>query len=65
MNALCQQVRNLKGPQCPWHIRRDVGQGLRMLETFPSSCYGELLARGQVLVLAWACLFMFVANFCV
>ena len=47
MNAPCKQLRSMKGPQCAWSIRRDVRQGLRMLETFPCSCYGALLARGR------------------
>ena len=64
MNAPCKQLRSMKGPQCAWSIRRDVGQGLRMLETFPCSCYGLPLARAQVLESTRACLFMFVANFC-
>ena len=63
-NAPCKQLRSMKGPQCAWSIRQDVGQGLRMLETFPCSCYGLPLARAQVLESTRACPFMFVANFC-
>ena len=34
MNAPLEQLRTMKGPQCVWSIPQDVGQGLRMLETF-------------------------------
>ena len=63
MNAPLEQLRSIKGPQCACSIRRDVGQGLCMLETFPSRCYGAPLASGQVLESADACLFMSFPNF--
>ena len=59
MNAPLKQLRSKKLPQCVWTIRRDVGQGLRMQETFHCGCYGVLLARGQALQMAGACRFIF------
>ena len=47
MNAPCKQLRSMKGPQCAWSIRQDLGQVLRMLEAFPCSCYSTVLARGR------------------
>ena len=47
MNAPCKQLRSMKGPQCARCIRRDIGQGLRMLETVRCGCYGALLASGK------------------
>ena len=49
MNAPCEQLQSMKGPQCAWSIRRDVGQGLHMVKMFPCSSYGALLTRGMVL----------------
>ena len=59
MNAPCKQLRNKKVLQCAWSLRLDVGQGLLMQETFPCSCYGALLTRGQVLLSAGAGPFIF------
>ena len=59
MNALLKQLQNKKLPQCAWSIRRDVGQGLRMQQAFPCSCYGALVVRGQVLQTGGACRFLF------
>ena len=49
MNALLKQLQSRKLPQCVWSIRRDVGQGLDMQETFHCGCYGALVARGRIL----------------
>ena len=59
MNAPLKQLRSKKLPQCVWTIRRDVGQGLRMQQAFPWSCYGVLVVRGQVLQTGGACRFLF------
>ena len=59
MNALLKQIQSKKLPQCAWSIRRDVGQGLRMQQAFPCSCYGALVVRGQVLQKGGACRFLF------
>ena len=59
MNALLKQLQSKKLPQCAWSIRRDVGQGLRMQQAFPCSCYGALVVRGQVLQKGGACRFLF------
>ena len=59
MNAPLKQLRSKKLPQCAWSIRRDVGQGLHMQETFHCGCYGALVARGQVLQTAGVCRFIF------
>ena len=59
MNAPLKQLRSKKLPQCAWSIRRDVGQGLRMQETFHCGCYVALVARGQVLQTAGAWRFIF------
>ena len=58
MNALSQQLRSKKDPHCALSIRRDVGQDLRMQETFSCSCNGALLARVQVLESARTCRFI-------
>ena len=59
MNALLKQLQSKKLPQCVWSIRRDVGQGLHLQETFHCGCYGALVARGQALQVAGACRFIF------
>ena len=43
MNAPSKQLQSMNAAHCAWLIRRDAGQGLRMLETFSCSCYGALL----------------------
>ena len=59
MNAPCEQLQGMKGPQCAWSIRRDVGQGLHMVKMFPCSSYGALLTR------VWlSTQLMFFVNFC-
>ena len=57
MNAMREQLQRMKGPQCAWSIWGDVDQGVCMLETFPCSCYGALLARGHAQEPALTCLF--------
>ena len=64
MNASVQHLQSMKDPQCARSIPRDVGQGLRMLDTFPCRCYGAPLARWQTPQSARACLFMSFPNFC-
>ena len=64
MNAPVEQLRSMKCPQCASSIWWDIGQALRMLETFPCCCYGARLPREPVLESAWACLFMSFQNFC-
>ena len=54
----------MKGPQRAWYIRRDVGQGLYMLELFCCRCYGAPLFRGQIFGSARSCLFMSFPYFC-
>ena len=54
MNALLKQLQSRKLPQCVWSIRRDVGQGLHMQETFHCGCYGALVARGPNFGTYWS-----------
>ena len=49
IDAPCEQLPSKKAPDCAWSIQQDVGQGLRMQETFSCSYYGALLATQQVL----------------
>ena len=58
MNAPSEQLRSKKEPHCAWFFRRDVGQDLRMQETFSCSCNGALRARGQVLESGGTCPFI-------
>ena len=53
-NAPCEQLRSMKAPHCAWSIRGDVGQSLRMYQTFPWSCYGAFPASWQVLKSTWS-----------
>ena len=71
VNATCSQMTaplelewSMKGPQRAWYIRRDVGQGLCMLELFCCRCYGAPLFRGQIFGSARSCLFMSFLYFC-
>ena len=58
MNALWQQLGSMKVRQGTWSIGRDVGQGLRMLETLPHSCYGPEVRSSSQLGHVYSCLWL-------